>query len=99
MNEQTEPAVCSGGSPKQTARNKQQRKSYRWPIPPSRLKSEIGTLLLCLQFPVGHEVSQIGWTLFERMLRRYVGLRNYQNARQGHPGCAESTNRSQRVVG
>jgi len=61
----------------------------------SSLQAEIGTLLLCLQFPLGQEVSQIGWALFERLLRRYIRLRISQRALQGHPGCAESTNGEQ----
>jgi hypothetical protein len=60
------------------------------------LRQEIGILLLCLQFPVGQDVSQIGWTLFERLLRRYMGLKcaskclsepsESSNARQGVSG-------------
>ena len=65
----------------------------------STLKSEIGILLLCLQFPVGREPSQIGWTLFERLLRRYVSSRISQSIFQGRSGCAERTNCRQRVVG
>ena len=99
MNVQTEPAVCSGGSPKQTASKKQLLKTYQVCASESSLKSEIGTLLLCLQFPIGKELSQIGWVLFERLLRRYVGLRISQRARQGHSGSVESTNAGQRVSG
>jgi hypothetical protein len=80
MNVKTEPAVCSGGSPKQTASNKQLLKPYPKAESLSSLKSEIGILLLCLQFPIGHEVSQIGWMLFERLLCRYIGQRIPQSA-------------------
>ena len=38
------------------------------------LRYEIGELLWCLQFPLG-EMSQVGWGLFERMLRRYISLK------------------------
>ena len=38
------------------------------------LKYEIGELLFCLELPVGPGLSQVGWALFERLLRRYVGL-------------------------
>jgi hypothetical protein len=99
MNVKTEPAVCSGGSPKQTASNNQLTKAYPKAESLSSLKSEIGILLLCLQFPIGHEVSQIGWTLFERLLRRYVRRRISQSAFQRRSGCAESSNASQRVSG
>ena len=50
-------------------------KSYQDRVPLSNLKSEIGTLLLCLQFPIGQPLSQIGWELLERLLRRYVNGR------------------------
>jgi hypothetical protein len=72
---------------------------YQKSKPLSILKSEIGILLFCLQFPVGQELSQVGWELFERLLRRYVDLIIYQNARQGHPGYVESANGSKRVSG
>ena len=49
-------------------------KSYKIPTSPSILKSDIGILLLCLQFPIEPELRQIGWGLFERLLRRYIGL-------------------------
>lgn len=51
-----------------------QNKAYQKDTPVSSLKSEIGTLLFCLQFPVGPELSQAGWVLFERLLRRHIGL-------------------------
>ena len=68
--------------------------AYQSPAPESTLKSEIGTLLLCLQFPVGQPLSQIGWQLFERLLRRYVDARVVP---QSGPEPPESTNGSQRV--
>jgi len=49
--------------------------SYRSDLLPSsnNSKSDIGELLWSLQFPVG-ELQQIGWGLFERLLRRHIGL-------------------------
>ena len=38
------------------------------------LQQDIGELLFCLQIPIG-ELSQTGWALFERLLRRYMGLK------------------------
>jgi hypothetical protein len=38
------------------------------------LKQEIGELLFSLEFPLGQELHQVGWGLFERLLRRYVDL-------------------------
>ena len=55
-------------------RNQLQHTSYREGEPLSKLKSEIGTLLLCLQFPVEQRLSQVDWGLFERLLREYVDL-------------------------
>ncbi len=40
----------------------------------SSLTSEIGILLLCLQFPLGPELNHIGWGIFERLLRQYIDL-------------------------
>ena len=57
-----------------TARNKLHSKPYPKAAPMSSLQSEIGILLLCLQFPIGPELSQAGWVLFERLLRRHIGL-------------------------
>ncbi len=49
-------------------------KYQKQPATSSRnLKHDMGELLWSLQFPVG-ELSQTGWKLFERLLRRYVGL-------------------------
>jgi hypothetical protein len=59
------------------------------------LKQEIGTLLLCLQFPVG-ELRQVGWGLFERMLKRYIAL--YYTSK-GVSGPSESSNVGKRVSG
>ena len=59
------------------------------------LRNEIGELLWCLQFPVG-ELSQVGWGLLERMLRRHVAL-NYTSKRLSEP--LESTNTLQGVSG
>jgi hypothetical protein len=56
-------------------KSKLQIRSYQKSEPLSNIKSEIGVLLLCLQFPIGREVSQIGWMLFERLLCRYIGQR------------------------
>jgi len=55
--------------------------AYRGANALSSLQSEIGTLLLCLQFPVGQPLSQIGWGLFERLLGRYVDLRKSEGVR------------------
>jgi len=60
----------------------------------SSLKSEIGTLLLCLQFPIGRELSGAGWRLFERLLRRYVEVRLLS---QSEPETSQATILSQRV--
>ena len=76
-----------------------QDKSYREAMSPSSLKSEIGILLLCLQFPVGRELSQIGWMLLERLLRSYIGHRISQSGFYGRSGCAESANARQPVSG
>jgi hypothetical protein len=56
-------------------KSKIQIRPYHMSEPLSSIKSEIGVLLLCLQFPIGREVSQIGWMLFERLLCRYIGQR------------------------
>jgi len=57
-----------------------QSELYQKSEPLSSLKSEIGILLFCLQFPIGHEASRIGWMLFERLLRRYISQRIPQSA-------------------
>lgn len=80
-------------------KSKLQIELYQKSKPLSSLQSEIGTLLLCLQFPLGQELSRIGWVLFERLLRRYVGLRISQNTYQGHPGCPGSLNEGQGMFG
>lgn len=59
------------------------------------IKQDIGELLWCLQFPVG-ELSQVGWALFERLLRRHVAL-NYTSKCLSEP--LESTNTLQGVSG
>jgi hypothetical protein len=81
--------------------SKQQNKAYpsAESLSSRNLRQEIGILLLCLQFPVGRELSQIGWTLFERLLRRYVSRRISQSAFRGRCGCAERTNGRQGVLG
>ena len=48
------------------------------------IRHEIGELLWCLQFPIGQELSQIGWGLLERMLHRYIAL-NYTSKRLSEP--------------
>jgi hypothetical protein len=73
-------------------KSKLQIRPYHMSEPLSSLKSEIVIILLCLQFPVGHELSQIGWMLFERLLRRYVDLRISQSARQSVGTASGSTN-------
>lgn len=62
--------------------------SYQKPAPESSLKSEIGELLWCLEFPVGQELAQSGWKLFERLLRLYVDLRLLPHSR---PEPSQST--------
>lgn len=47
------------------------------------LREQIGELLFSLEFPVSREVSELGWRLFERLLRRYISLRIAQSAHQG----------------
>lgn len=53
-----------------------QSKSYRNDLLTSsrNLQQDIGELLFCLEFPVGNELRQLGWMLFERLLRRHMGL-------------------------
>ena len=69
MTVRTEPATCSGGSPKQAASNNQLRsKSYRKPKPLSSLKLQIGELLL-----FGNKECRELWSLFEVLLRQYWG--------------------------
>jgi len=76
MSVKTEPAACSVRSPRQTAsKTKFKNTPYNKTALLSSLRAEIGTLLLFLQFPVGQELSQVGWTLFERLLRRYIDCR------------------------
>ena len=57
-------------------KNNRQLELYRRGLTMSRknLKHEIGELLFCLELPVGQELTQIGWALFERLLRCYVDL-------------------------
>lgn len=64
---------CTTATPK----NNRQNESYRSGLLTSRknLKIEVGELLFCLKFPVGRELSQIGWGLLERLLRRYVSAK------------------------
>ena len=54
--------------------SKQQCRSYPNRARESRenLKHEIAELLFCLELPVGHELSQVGWVLFEWRLRQYI---------------------------
>ena len=61
---------AAGAAPKSELRFK----SYRGHALQStgNLKYDIGKLLFCLQFPIGQELSQVGWGLLERLLRRYV---------------------------
>jgi len=56
--------------------SEQQCETYRNGVLTSskNLKYELGELLFCLELPVGPGLSQIGWELFERRLRRYVDL-------------------------
>lgn len=68
MSVRTEPAVCSGGLPKQTARNNQHCKSYLDHSPKSSLKLQIGELLL-----FGNKQRRELWNLFEILLRQYWG--------------------------
>ena len=68
------------------------------PLSSENLKSEIGELLWCLEFPLGKELAQSGWKLFERLLRRYMNLNvshNPPERRLTRPGMA---NISQKVV-
>ncbi|MBN2594802.1 MAG: hypothetical protein JXA81_14945 [Sedimentisphaerales bacterium] len=68
MKVQAEPAVCSGGSPKQTASNKQLLKRYQKSQSVSSLKLQIGELLL-----FGDKQRGEFWSLFEVLLRQYWG--------------------------
>ena len=72
MNVQKEPAARLGQQA--AGKNHSQRRTYRKAAPLSSLKSEIGELLFCLEFPIGQELTQVGWGLFERWLRQYVDL-------------------------
>ena len=70
------PAACSFGPPEQaTSQSHLLDKLYPQTKSLSSLKSEVGELLWCLEFPLGKELAQSGWQLFERLLRRYVDLR------------------------
>jgi hypothetical protein len=70
MNVKTEPAVCSGGSPKQTASNNQLTKAYPKTESLSSLKMLIGGLLL-----FGNKNQKVFWPFFDATLRQYVDLR------------------------
>ena len=52
-----------------------QDESYRRPIPPSSLKTQIAGLLFFMQFPSSQKQRQIGWKIFEAKLQKYVELR------------------------
>ena len=67
-----------GGVAGAAPHDNQHDKSYRSSeVQSSRsLKQQIGTLLYCLQFPVGSELSHTGWGLLERLLRRYVAAKD-----------------------
>ncbi|HCO96627.1 MAG TPA: hypothetical protein DIU00_22255 [Phycisphaerales bacterium] len=70
MNAKTEPAVCSGGSPKQTASNKQLLKQYRkaTPLSSDNLKDQIGLLLWFLCGPLNKKQCTAGYRLLEILL-------------------------------
>lgn len=57
-----------------TSKRHRQKESYPICIAESRgnLRNDIGEILFCLEFPLGRELSQRGWRLFERWLRRYM---------------------------
>ena len=63
MSVKKEPAVCSGGSPKQTASNNQLLKPYLRTVPESRFKLAIGEMLL-----FGNKKRKEFWPLFEALL-------------------------------
>lgn len=79
-----------------TAKDKLRSTSYLRTTSMSRanLKEQIGELLFCLEFPVGKELSRIGWGLFERQLRQYVDLRLPS---QSIPDAPESKKQSREV--
>jgi hypothetical protein len=87
MSIRTEPAVCSGGSPKQTASNNQLLKAYPKAESVSSLKILVGGLLL-----FGNKNQKVFWPLFDALLRQYVGLRLIS---QGGSEQPESTNGEQ----
>ena len=55
----------------------EQHKSYQGMITMSTEipKKKIGELLFCLEFPIGKEISQVGWGLFEVLLPQYIELK------------------------
>ena len=61
-----------------TPKNNLQNASY--PVCAKRssgnLQIDIGELLFCLVFPLDRELNQLGWRLFDRLLRRYVDLKH-----------------------
>ena len=90
-----EPAACSTRHSEQTAeQNHLPIKSYLKAESLSSAKTEMGTLLLCLQFSIGRELSRDGWRLLERLLRRYEDGRLLF---QGGSESSETTILNQRV--
>ena len=94
MSAKTEPAVCSGSSPKQTASKNQLQTPYLKAESLSSWKMLVGGILL-----YGDKKKDVFWPFFEAMLRQYIDLRISQSAFQGRSDCAESTNLMQRVSG
>jgi len=66
----TEPAVCSGEPPKQTASNNQLLKTYLKATPASRMKLGIGELLL-----FEDSKQRNFWARFEKSLRQYITVK------------------------
>ena len=60
-----------------TSKNDLHKELYPVCIAESRgnLQNDIGEILFCLEFPLGHELSRLGWRLFERSLRRYMDFK------------------------
>jgi len=85
---------AAGTAPK----SNRQVESYRSVVLASRKnpKDDIGELLWGLQFSVGSELQQIGWGLFEKLLRLYMGLGVPPQSAHKH---VESTISPQRLSG
>ena len=89
MNVIKEPAVCSGGSLKQTAdKNYIHHTTYRKAIPLSSWKMFIGGLLL-----FGNKSQKVFWPFFDATLRQYLDHRQVSKSGSDKPGAKNSRQR------